>query len=202
MKRFTIQGLAAIAVAATMFSGAALAQKAAPTAPVKAPVAQPVSAPAAPALAVPPPEQLVAIIRSTVMAVNHGNLTNNYSVLRDLGSPDFKASQTQETLSKSFEGFRNAKIDAGITAAVIPQLTKPPSLDDKGILRLTGYYPTRPRVVFDMAFQQIGDRWQHVGIAMGTAQAPPAPVAQAPTAQQDTSQITTSSTKPAAAKKK
>lgn len=213
MKRFAIQVVAAAAVGAAFFVGtcySAEPQKG------KAAATQPANGTAAPAsvagsAGLPQPEELVAIIRNTIMAVNHANLTNNYSTLRDLGSPEFKSSQSQETLSKSFEGFRTAKIDAGITAAVMPQLTKAPVLDDKGLLRLTGYYPTRPRIVFDMVFKYIDDRWQHAGIAVGTAAAPPptnvvdAKSATQPAPQgapiRDTSKMTTGSIAPEAKKK-
>ena len=75
-----------------------------------APVAQPVSPPekpattsptpasppnqpttASPALAVPPPEVLLVLIRTTLVALNQAVSTGNFTVLRDLGSPDFQA---------------------------------------------------------------------------------------------------------------
>ena len=174
-------------------AGPAAVTPAAPQ-PAAATQAAPAPQPAAAATAaVPSPEQLVALIRSTVMAVNQANLTGNYSVLRDLGAPGFQQAQTQESLSKNFEGFRKGRIDTGITAAVIPQLTKPPFFDGAaGTLRLTGYYPTKPQVNFDFAYQLIGGRWQHLGIAMGTSAA--APFAAAPV---ETGSIKTAAAKPA-----
>ena len=190
---------------ALMLPFASQAEKAAKPAAAPAPsaatpaAAQPAAAPqpAAAAATPPSPEQLVALIRSTVMAVNQANLTGNYSVLRDLGAPGFQQAQTQESLSKNFEGFRKGRIDTGITAAVIPQLTKPPFFDGAaGTMRLTGYYPTNPQVNFDFAFQLIGGRWQHLGIAMGTS---PSAVASAPAAKAplETGSIKTAAAKPA-----
>ena len=177
------------------------APAAAPAAPAAANPAAATPQPAPAAAATPPsPEQLVALIRSTVMAVNQANLTGNYSVLRELGAPGFQHAQTQESLSRSFEGFRKSQIDTGITAAVIPQLTAAPLFDGTaGTMRMTGYYPTRPQVNFDFAYQLIGGRWQHLGIAMGTSAA--IPVAAAPP---ETGSIKTAAAKPAepAAKKK
>ena len=196
MKIHTNRLLMAGAAASFLASVPAQAQKATTVPPPAAPAAAaPAGQPAVAPTTIPSPEHLVALIRNTLMAVNHANLTGNYSVLRDLGAPGFKTAQSLETLSKSFEGFRNAQIDTAITAAVIPQLTRAPVLDGAaGVLRLTGYYPTRPQVNFDIAYQLIGNRWQHLGIAMSTGQPAPAPVAQAPA---PTSPIQTGSVKPA-----
>ena len=206
--------LAAGIAVSLLHSFAAVAEKAVPAKPAAAPAAADPAAPQSAAVvpqtattgtaAAPSPEQLVALIRNTVMAVNQANLTGNYSVLRELGAPGFQQAQTVETLSRSFEGFRKGQIDTGITAAVIPQLTKPPFFDSAaGTMRLTGFYPTNPQVNFDFAFQLIGGRWQHLGIAMGTS---PAAVAAAPAAKApvETGSIKTAAAKPAepAVKKK
>lgn len=190
MKVWNQSLLAASMAALLVGSSAAHAQKAAPATPQAVAAPGPAAAATAP---VPSPEQLVALIRSTVTAVNQANLTGNYSVLRELGAPGFQQAQTQETLSKSFEGFRKGQIDTGITAAVVPQLTKTPAFDPvAGTMRLTGYYPTKPQVNFDFAYQLIGGRWQHLGIAMGTSAA--APFAAAPV---ETGSIKTAAAKPA-----
>ena len=193
MKVWNQSLLAASMAALLVGSSAAHAQKAAPATPQAVAAPGPAAAATAP---VPSPEQLVALIRSTVTAVNQANLTGNYSVLRELGAPGFQQAQTQETLSKSFEGFRKGQIDTGITAAVVPQLTKTPAFDPvAGTMRLTGYYPTRPQVNFDFAYQLIGGRWQHLGIAMGTS-APPLAAAPAVKTPLETGSVKTAAAKP------
>lgn len=43
---------------------------------------------------VPAPHQLNLLIRTTLIAVNQANFTGNYSVLRDLGTPQFQAANS------------------------------------------------------------------------------------------------------------
>ena len=45
------------------------------------------------------------LIRSTLLAANHANLTGNYTVLRELGTPDFQ--QTNNSARHSRKSFRD-----------------------------------------------------------------------------------------------
>ena len=49
--------------------------------------------------------QLVALIKSTIMALQHANQTGNYSVLRDLGSPVFRERFRSGTAHRDFFEF-------------------------------------------------------------------------------------------------
>ena len=41
------------------------------------------------------------------------------------------------------------------------------------MLRLTGYFPTRPlQINFDLIFQNVGGQWRLFGISVATPQAP------------------------------
>lgn len=60
-----------------------------------------------------------------------------------------------------------------------PLLKAPPTIDDKNMLRLTGYYKTSPQQVnFDLLFQPVSGQWRLFGINLGTQ---PAQVAAAET---------------------
>jgi hypothetical protein len=52
------------------------------------------SAAASPALTVPPAEVLLVLIRTTLLALNQAVQTGNFTVLRDLGSPDLQAANS------------------------------------------------------------------------------------------------------------
>jgi hypothetical protein len=55
-----------------------------------------------------------------------------------------------------------------------PQLTAPPALDARKMLRLTGLFPTRPRQIsFDLTFQVVGGQWRLFSIAVATPEASP-----------------------------
>ena len=48
--------------------------------------------------AVPAPNTLTILIKNTLAALNHANLTGNYTVLRDLGAPGFSQANTAARL--------------------------------------------------------------------------------------------------------
>lgn len=122
--------------------------------------------------------KLNMMIRSTVIAVNQANKTNNYTVLRDLGSPRFKEANSAEKLAKIFDPLRKTKFDLSPVLFFTPKLLQPPALED-GMLKLTGFFDTAPqRVSFDLLFEDIKGEWLLYGINIATQPtAAPAPAA-------------------------
>lgn len=121
---------------------------------------------------IPQPEILVSLIRWTLMAVSQANATGNYTVLRELGSPDFQAANTAAKLSIDFASWRDQKISLAFAAINSPQLSQPPSIDAAGVLRIVGFYPTRPlQVGFDLSFRLVDGAWRHSGISLAAASA-------------------------------
>jgi hypothetical protein len=114
-------------------------------------------------------EQALYLIRSTFLTLNDANRSGNYTVLRDLAAPDFQARNTAADLSQSFSDLRRRNFDLYGTALLSPQLTAVPALDQRGFLRLAGYFPTRPQQInFDLLFQNIANQWRLFGIAIAT----------------------------------
>jgi hypothetical protein len=69
-------------------------------------------APAAvPEPALPAIEQVLYLIRSTLLALNDANRSGNYSVLRDLAAPDFQAHNTSADLAQIFADLRRRNFD-------------------------------------------------------------------------------------------
>lgn len=137
-------------------------------------------APAAPKLAIPHPNQMRILIRSSMMALNHASLTGNFTVLRDLGAPGFQSANSAGRLAGLFQTLAKRNIDLGPTTVIEPKLAKQPEINPQGHLRLTGFFPTRPEQVnFDLAFEMVSGRWKLFGIAVSTAPAAARPVAQA-----------------------
>ncbi len=150
-----------------------------------APAAPPAAAPA-PQLSLPVSvEQTLYLIRSSLLTLNDANRSGNYTVLRDLATPDFQARNTAADLARIFTDLRRRNFDLYGAALLAPQLTAAPALDAEKRLRLTGFFPTRPqRINFDLSFQVVGEQWRLFGIAIATPEAPPLPAqAQAPAAQ-------------------
>jgi hypothetical protein len=118
-------------------------------------------------------EQALYLIRSTLLTLHDANRTNNYTVLRDLASPDLQAKNTAADLSQVFADLRQRKADLSGVALAAPQLTSAPSLDANGMLRLVGYFPTSPlQIDFVLLFQNVEGRWRIFALSVST---PPAP---------------------------
>lgn len=136
--------------------------------------------PAPPAKNMPIPlEQALYLIRSALLTLNDANRSGNYTVLRDLAAPDFQARNSAADLAQVFANLRQRRVDLHAAALLAPQFAAAPTIDDKGMLRLTGHFPTQPQQInFDLMFQNVGGEWRLFGISIATPDAPPQ--AQAP----------------------
>ncbi len=116
-----------------------------------------------------PPNPLVTsmLIRSTLIAVNHANLTNNYAVLRSLSSPTFQIANSGKKLRKIFAKLRGKKFDLSPVVLYRPILAQPASILKDGRLRLTGFFNTKPaRVAFDLLYSRFASKWKLEAIAV------------------------------------
>lgn len=121
---------------------------------------------------IPPPEQLVALVRNVLLSVNDANLTGNYSVLRDLTAPESQKFNTAENLASSFGPIRQQKTDIAIVAVATPEFKQLPAITPKGLLRVNGELVTDPRVTFDLFFQSVEGRWRPYAIGIGVVPVP------------------------------
>ncbi|MGD9542444.1 MAG: hypothetical protein AB7V61_16120 [Methylocystis sp.] len=113
---------------------------------------------------------VLILVRSSLLALDHANKTGVYTVLRDLGSPQFQTN-TAARLSEIFAGQRRDKFDLSAVAAIDPQLTSPPQIDANGMLRLVGFFPAGPQQLnFDLAFAPVDGQWRLFGISAGLGQ--------------------------------
>jgi hypothetical protein len=120
-------------------------------------------------------EQALYLIRSTLLTLNDANRSGNYTVIRDLAAPDFQARNTAADLSQIFSDLRRRNFDLYGAALLAPQLTAVPALDQRGFLRLAGYFPTKPQQIdFDLLFQNVASQWRLYGISVATPDAPTA----------------------------
>jgi hypothetical protein len=115
---------------------------------------------------------LAALIKGTVAALHQANLTGNYTVLRDLGTPDFREKFDQPALTNVFAGLRARNLDLSPALLVNPYVTKRPEFKD-GEMSVTGYFPAQPlNITFDLRFAQLDGIWCLAGI--GVDAVPPA----------------------------
>ncbi len=136
------------------------------------------SAPPAQPTISPDDPRLILMVRNAIIALNQANLTGNYSVLREMGTPNFQMTNNSARLAEAFATLRARKLDISPIMFFNPKYASPPGIQDGQILRITGVFPTTPEQVnFDLAFQLFGEQWMLAGIAVNVA--PPGENAQA-----------------------
>ena len=114
------------------------------------------------------PSYATALIRDVLAAVNHGNWTGNYTVLRDIAAPEFALANDPTRLAGLFTPLREERLDL-LQAMVVDPVILDSALSDTGQeLRLTGFVPLQPRhVSFDLVLGLEGRRWLLLGISVG-----------------------------------
>jgi hypothetical protein len=126
---------------------------------------------------VPDDLKLIILIRTSLIALNQANLSGNYSVLRDMAAPGFQQANDPARLGEIFSDLRVRKIDLSPITVIDPKLARAAFINEQGMLRIIGFFPTKPEQVnFDLAFQPVNGQWRLFGISVKTSQAqPPAP---------------------------
>ncbi|WP_139615460.1 hypothetical protein [Paracoccus liaowanqingii] len=128
----------------------------------------PDTAPPADAAPLVEPSYATALIRDTLAAVNHGNWTGNYTVLRDHAAPEFALANDPTRLAGLFMTLRTERLDLLQAMVVDPVILRSDLSESGQELRLTGYVPLQPRhVSFDLIFGREGRRWLLLGISVG-----------------------------------
>lgn len=111
--------------------------------------------------------QLVTLIKSTIMAVQHANQTGNYSVLRDLGSPVFRERFDQARLTAIFANLRSRGVNLSPVLFLAPNLTKQPEMTEGNELHVVGDFPTQPlQIQYEMLFLELDGVWRLNGLAV------------------------------------
>ena len=146
----------------------------APTAPSK-PLAVP-----SPRPTVPPPEELLMLIRETLLALRKAVHTGNFTVLHALGSPSFQVANSPQRLGIAFADLSNPNIRLCRIAIVAPVMSEPPSITPENRLRLAGSFPSNPPLIkFHLLFEHINGHWRLFAMSINPA-LPATPLAAAP----------------------
>jgi len=94
---------------------------------------------------------VLILIRSALLALDQANKTGNYTVLRDLGAPDFQANSAAR-LAEIFAQQRRDNVDLSGVAVIDPQLTLLPQIEANGMMHMAGFFPSVPtQVNFELA---------------------------------------------------
>ena|SRR6185503_6784670 len=112
----------------------------------------------------------IILVKNALLAVNQGNLTGNYTVLRDLSSPGFREKNSAADLAAIFQGIRQQKFDLSSIVVMDPVLNQP-RISADGQLALDGYFSSQQmRINFQLAFQKSNaGAWMIHGVSLNAA---------------------------------
>ena len=130
--------------------------------------------------AAPKPAQIdrngvLILVRSALLALDHGNKTGNYTVLRDLGAPAFQVN-TAARLAEIFVAQRRDNVDLSGVAVIDPQLSLLPQIEANGMMRMAGFFPSVPtQVNFELTYAPVNGQWRLFGISVNLGSSAPVP---------------------------
>jgi hypothetical protein len=124
---------------------------------------------------------LLVLVRSAIIALDHANRTDNYTVFRELGGPGLQRHSSAQ-LRTVFASLRQQQeVDLLVVAILTPQLTQAPSVSPEGLLQLVGFFPTQPRQIqFHIVYQPAAGQWRLFGLNVTLSGAPQASATAAP----------------------
>lgn len=107
------------------------------------------------------------LIKSSLISLNQANQTNNYSVVRALGSPGFQNNNSEQDLSSIFTGIREAGLDFSAISEYEPVFTSDPVLDESNNLLVQGRFPTNPNIEFNLLYQLVNGQFRVDTLTVG-----------------------------------
>ncbi|NJN72017.1 MAG: hypothetical protein HC799_03975 [Limnothrix sp. RL_2_0] len=100
------------------------------------------------------------LIKSSLISLNQANQTNNYSVVRALGSPGFQNNNSEQDLRDIFTGIREAGLDFSAISEYEPLFSSDPVLDESNSLLVQGHFPTNPNIEFNLLYQLVNGQFR------------------------------------------
>lgn len=115
-------------------------------------------------------DQVVYLVRSTLLALDGANKTGNYSVLRESATQEFQHRNSAADLALIFADLRRRGVDLTLAAVRTPRLSLAPAADAQGRLRLAGQIGSGAETVgFDLVFVVAGSAWKLDAISIAAA---------------------------------
>lgn len=137
------------------------------------------------ALRAPSSSGQLGLIRNTLTALSHANISGNYTVLRDLGSDRFRQSHKPADLAAIFKNLRDRNVNLGAVLTANPSHAKPPQIDAfRGRMLLEGGFPTKTQTInYAITFQHTPKGWMIDDLSVALQPKGGQPVAQRQPAQ-------------------
>lgn len=111
--------------------------------------------------------EILMLVRASLLTLNDAMSSGNFSVLRDLIAPSVREQNTAGRLYQTFSGLIAKGLDLRAVAIEVPKLTHPPQIGSDGRLRVGGYYTGRSvNAKFDITYEKVNARWQMYGLSL------------------------------------
>lgn len=118
---------------------------------------------------IPSKEMLASIINETLWLLGSGINRNDFNDFYIHISRLWQSQTDELSLKKAFNEFIEKKIDLTIVQGHTPVLSEAPYIDQDGVLRLKGYYPTQPYLMqFDLGYLYEHPSWKLISINVTT----------------------------------
>jgi hypothetical protein len=140
--------------------------------PASSPIAPPSGKPAVrPSL--PGTDNILILIRTSLLTLNDAIQTGNFTVLRDRVAPSVRDQNPAHQLYRVFARLIEQKVDLRGTAILTPEMTDVPAIDDNGRLNLKGVFraPDSTGLSFHLLFESVRGQWLLYGASVDTVPA-------------------------------
>ena len=116
-------------------------------------------------LLMPGNEELIRLVRETLLAVDQSLAAKDFSPFYVSLSELWKSQTSVEELEDVFRGLIEGEAILTGVKDILPLFEPQPMIDENGILRAAGHFPTRPQVVgFDLQYLYEPPSWKLIGI--------------------------------------
>lgn len=114
-------------------------------------------------LALPTAIEEEVTVKTSLLTLNDGNLTGNYTVMHARMAKAFREKFGPETLKRAFKEFAGKHIDAIAAKPIVP--VGEAIINGNGTLMLRGYFDTTPsRLIYELDYALSEGEWKLINI--------------------------------------
>jgi hypothetical protein len=107
----------------------------------------------------------IVLIKKTIKIFALGVKAKDFSLFYDTIAKVWQRQTTVSALEKAFKSYTEQNIDLTVLNDLDPVLEGNPTVNEKGILTVQGYYPTKPkRFYFTLGYYQEDGMWKLINI--------------------------------------
>jgi hypothetical protein len=118
----------------------------------------------------PEDDELKAMVSTTLADFGAAVRAENFESFYESTARLWQSQTSAEELQKTFQPFLDQQVDLAEVEGIDPVFDNPPTIDEDGVLLLTGYFPTESaRVEFEVSYVYEHPDWKLIGLAVSRA---------------------------------